>query len=115
MNLTVQQEKATVRALKQLVRKSKDMLPDAEFVLREFPDQIAERPGKVRWEDLVLNKRGLQLHSGIEDHCTATEHCMHEGHEDKVFRTRKLNPSAKVVQEYRLTEKLLKKFLAKLK
>ncbi len=111
MNITVQQEKEALRILKLLVKKSKDLLPKIELDLRRQYPLPAEIGGS--WERLSLTRHGLRLYSGHYDRCTDPEGCM-TTHEDTVNKPRELQPSIKVLREYELEVKALKKILKKL-
>lgn len=112
MNLTVQQETAAVRVLKQLVQKSKNLLPGISLNLWDNSKGDTHY-GSFHWEALTLSRHGLRLESGLYDRCTDYEGCM-SNHEDRVDRPRRLQPTAKVVREYELTAAALKKHLTKL-
>ena len=115
MNLTVQQEKAAVRVLRQLVKKSGKMLPNASFTLWGGPPNQTSGWGGT-WSALTVSRHGLRVESGRTHVCTISCECNIWGREkDRLNKPRVLQPTEDVVRDYELTALALRKYLAKLR
>lgn len=106
VNLTVRQEQRALQTLVRLVKKSKDMLPNAELILWH-----ASR--NSWWGRLTLNQTGLVYESGNLHSCG--EVCFSDKHNNHVNSPQKLEPTSEVVKNFELTVADLEKHLKKLK
>lgn len=111
MNITAKQEKEATDVLKQLVKMSKDMLPDVSIVLW---DNSSGDSGcsSYTWKKIMLSRHGLRLESGFYDRIFDKDY---RDREDETYKPRELKPTAKVVREYGLTSTSLKKHLEQFK
>lgn len=104
-NLTVQQEQRALQALKKIVKKSKDMLPDVNLVLHQSSG------GSGYHKELIVNRSGLVHQEGYYHFCGTD--CIDSNHEGTLER-KKLTPSVEVIRKFKLTAKELEKQFRKL-
>jgi len=93
------------------------------FISLQFKSEFAELSSSsnsangrelFRWKKLILSKGGLWLKSGWRVQCWCYPIC-DEDHDSGVNRSRRQQPTAKVVRKYELAATTLKKNLAKIK